>query len=69
VYSGKVALLGGMLDVGSTMAVAVHSARSSATVVATSACWVSASEVVTVASEIEGAASALAYVADSFMVA
>jgi hypothetical protein len=48
--------------VGSVAAVAVHSAGSSATMVAAFACWVSASVAVTIAYEIKGAAFALAFV-------
>jgi hypothetical protein len=51
------------------MVVAVHSVSSSAMVVAASACWVSASKAAAVASEIEGAAFALASVAGSSAVA
>jgi hypothetical protein len=69
VHSRKVALMGGMLAVGSVMAVAIHSTGSSAAVVAASEHWVSASGVVVVASEIEGAAFALASMASSSMVA
>jgi hypothetical protein len=58
-----------MLVVGSLVAVVVHSAGSSALVVAASEHWVSASRVVAVASKIEGAAFVLASVADSSMVA
>jgi hypothetical protein len=66
---GKVALPSGMLAMDSVVAVAAHSAGSSATVVATSVCWVSTSEATTVASRIKGAAFTLAYVAGSFVVA
>jgi hypothetical protein len=69
VDSGKVALLGGMLAVGSALAVAVHSIGSSAAVVIASARWVSVFEVAAVASEIEGTANTLASVAGSSMVA
>jgi hypothetical protein len=55
--------------VDSVVVVAAHSAGSSATLVATSVCWVSASEATTVASRIKGAAFTLAYVAGSFVVA
>jgi hypothetical protein len=65
VYSGKVALPGGMLGVCSVVAVAIHSASS----FAASARWVSASEAMTIASEIEGAAFALASMAGSSVVA
>jgi hypothetical protein len=54
---------------GSIVAVAVHSTGSPAAVVIASACWVSTSEAVVVASEIEGAAFALASEASSSMVA
>jgi hypothetical protein len=54
---------------GSVMAVVVHSAGSFAMVVAASERWVSTSEAVTVASEIEGTAFALASMASSSMVA
>jgi hypothetical protein len=65
VYSGKVALPGRMLAVGSTVAVAVYSVDSSAAVVSASMCWVSASEAVADASKIVGAAFALASVVGS----
>jgi hypothetical protein len=55
--------------VGSTMAVAIHFACSSAMVVATFEHWVSTSEAAIVASRIEDAASALASAADSSVVA
>jgi hypothetical protein len=58
-----------MLVVGSTMAVAIHFACSSAMVVATFEHWVSTSEAAVVASRIEDAASALASTADSSVVA
>jgi hypothetical protein len=58
-----------MLAVDSVVVVAAHFAGSSATVVAISMCWVSASEATTGASRIKGAAFALAYVAGSFVVA
>jgi hypothetical protein len=69
VDSGKVALLGGMLAVGSALAVDVHSIGSSAAVVIASTRWVSVSEAAAVASEIEGTANTLASVAGSSMVA
>jgi hypothetical protein len=69
VCSGKVALPGTMLVVGSIVAVAAHSASSSAVVVTASARWVSAFEAAAVASGIEGAAFALAYTAGSSVVA
>jgi hypothetical protein len=56
VCSGKVALSGGMLDVGSVVAVAVHSIGSSAVMVASFEHWVSATKVVAVASRIEDTA-------------
>jgi hypothetical protein len=65
VYSGKVALPGRMLAVGSTVAVVVHSIDSFAAVVSASMCWVSASEAVADASKIVGAAFALASVVGS----
>jgi hypothetical protein len=49
-----------MLAIGSVVAVAAHSTGSSAVVVTASACWVSASEAMTVASRIEGVAFAFA---------
>jgi hypothetical protein len=57
------------MAVGSTMAVAAHSVGSSTMVVAASACWVSASEAVAVASGIEGVAFVLASMDGSSMVA
>jgi hypothetical protein len=69
VYFGKVALPGRTMAMGSIMAVATHSADSSTAVVAASVCWVSTSEAIAVASEIEGAAFALASVASSSAVA
>jgi hypothetical protein len=65
VHSGKVALLGGMLVVGSVVVVAVHSIGSSVAVVAASRCLVSPSGVVAIASGMEGAAFALASMAGS----
>jgi hypothetical protein len=58
-----------MLAVGSDTAVAVHSAGSSATVVAASEHWVLASEAAAIASGIGGAAFALASMAGSYVVA
>jgi hypothetical protein len=58
-----------MLAMGSIVAVVVHSAGSFAMVVAASERWVSTSEAVTVASEIEGTAFALTSMASSSMVA
>jgi hypothetical protein len=55
--------------VGSVVAVVVHSASSSATVVTTSERWVSTSGVAAIASKIEGAAFALAFAASSSTVA
>jgi hypothetical protein len=69
VYSGKVALPGRMLAVGSIMVVAGHSAESSATMVTASKRWVPTSEATTVASEIAGATFALTSMADSSVVA
>jgi hypothetical protein len=69
VCSGKVALPGGMLVVGSIVAVATHFVGSSATVVAPSECWVYASEATTVASIIEDAAFQLAPMIGSSVVA
>jgi hypothetical protein len=69
VHSGKVALPGGMLVVGSVVAVAVHSTGSSTTVVAASEHWVSGSRIVAIASEIEGVAFALPSVPSSSVVA
>jgi hypothetical protein len=69
VHSGKVALPGRMLVVGSIMAVVVHSACSFATVVAASEHWVSTSGAMAVASEIEGDAFVLASAAGSIVVA
>jgi hypothetical protein len=54
-----------MLAMASVMAVAIHSACSSAAVVAVSKRWVSASRAMVVASEIEGIAFALSSVARS----
>jgi Na+/proline symporter len=65
VHSGKVALPGGMLGVGSVMVVAVHSTCLSTVMVAASERWVYASGVVAIASKIEGAAFALAFVVGS----
>jgi hypothetical protein len=58
-----------MLAVSSVMAVVVDSTSSSAAVVATSECWVSASGTAAVAPKIEGAAFALASIASSSAVA
>jgi hypothetical protein len=69
VCSGKVALLDGMLAVGSTVAVAAHSAGSSTVVVTASVHCVLASEAVVVTSGIGGTTFALVYVAGSFAVA
>jgi hypothetical protein len=69
VHSAKVALLGGMLVVDSVMVVAIHSIYSSAAVVTASERWVSTFRATTIASQLEGTAFALAYVADSSMVA
>jgi hypothetical protein len=55
--------------VGSIVAVAVHYAGSSATVVAASEHWVFASEAAAIASGIEGAAFALTSAAGSSVVA
>jgi hypothetical protein len=62
-------LPGRMRAVGSTMVVVVHFAGSVATLVAASEHWVSASRIVVVASEVEGAAFALPLVAGSSAVA
>jgi hypothetical protein len=67
--SRKVALPGGMLAVGSVIAVAIHSTGSSAVVVTSSQRWVSTSEAVAVTSGIEGTAFALASMAGSSVVA
>jgi hypothetical protein len=64
-----VALPGGMLAMGSIVVVVVHSAGSFAMVVAASKRWVSTSEAVTVAFEIEGTAFALTSMSSSSMVA
>jgi hypothetical protein len=69
VHSRNVALLGGMLVVSPVVLVVVHSISSSVTVVAASESLISASRVVVIASEIEGATFALVSVADSSMVA
>jgi hypothetical protein len=69
VCSGKVALLGEMLTMGSVVVVAVHSTSSSTVVVIASERRVSASEAVAVASGIEDDVFALTSVADSSMVA
>jgi hypothetical protein len=69
VHSGKGALSGGMLAAGSVMAVAANAIGLSAAVVAVSERRVSASGAMTIASEIEGAAFALASVAGSSVVA
>jgi hypothetical protein len=58
-----------MLAVGSVMAVATHSASSSATVVATSEHWVYASEAAAIASGIEDVVFSLAPMTGSSMVA
>jgi hypothetical protein len=58
-----------MLVVGSVMAVAAHSASSSAAVIAASEHWVYAYEAMTIASRIEDATIALAPAANSSMVA
>jgi hypothetical protein len=65
----KVALSGGMLVVGSIMAVAIDSTNSSVAVVAASERWVSTFEAATIASGIKGAAFALASAAGSSVVA
>jgi hypothetical protein len=69
VCSRKVALPGEKLAVGSVVAVVVHSTGSSVAVVTASEHWVSASGATAIASEIEGAAFVLAYVAGSSAVA
>jgi hypothetical protein len=69
VHYGKVALSGGMLAMGPVMAVVIHSTGSSVAVVTASEHWVSASGATAIASEIEGAAFVLAYVAGSSAVA
>jgi hypothetical protein len=69
VYSGKVALSGGMLAAGSIVVVVVHSIGSSVVVIATSEHWVSTSGAVAIASEIEGTAFALTSMAGSSVVA
>jgi hypothetical protein len=62
-------LPGGMLVVGSIMAVVVHYVGSSVVVVTASEHWVSASGAMAIASEIVGAAFALASMTSSSAVA
>jgi hypothetical protein len=69
VHSRKAALPDRMLAAGSIVAVVVHSSCSSTVVVSGSEHWVSTFKVVAIASEIEGAAFALASVAGSSVVA
>jgi hypothetical protein len=69
VHFGKVALLSGMLVVGSIMVVVVQFASSSTVVVTAFERWVSAFGAVVIAFEIEGTAFALASMVSSSAVA